>query len=95
VRDGDLVTIGSPEVAGEVYADSLLLAGVEGWHVEQDAYGFLSSEKELPPERNWSVEQIEAQFSAHLRNAQVASVGGSLTVAAARWSGGITLELKP
>jgi hypothetical protein len=95
VRDGNLTTIGSPEVAGEVHADNELLTGLEGWRREQDAYGFLSSKEALPLERDWSVERVEARFREHLHNAQDAGVGGSLTVASAGWSGGIILETKP
>lgn len=103
VLDGHLASIGSQTVRNEVQTDAALMAGLDGWQVDEDPYvnvnRMLAENFEEapasplpPPSTAWETRKVGERLLHFLCITADPSVGGRMILAEGTWERTITLQ---
>lgn len=101
IPDGRLTAIGSRSVAGEAYADDMLIAGLEGWKVNKsakDMFAFLDDPiapalaAPVHDPADWTLSEVRRRFEDLVLGAADPAVGGDILIATGDELGSLTLN---
>ncbi|QTC88445.1 hypothetical protein [Brevundimonas pondensis] len=103
IPDGRLTAIGSRSVAGEAYADDMLIAGLVGWKVNKsakDMFAFLDDPIFSAPAlaapvhdpADWTLLEVRRRFEDLVQGSADPAVGGDILIATGDELGSLTLN---